>query len=150
MSCHQLTPGERHVLSALRKQGLWQAAIARAMERLPSTVRRELRRNQRFSAANWALITSLIEQLRSPELIAGRLVEERRLRISHETIYRYVWNDRREMPPSAGTCDWPRSSDASAELATTAGARYRAKARSPSDRPGRSTDPGSGIWRVTP
>jgi IS30 family transposase len=65
------------------------------MERQPSTVRRELRRNQRFSAANWALITSLIEQLRSPELIAGRLGEERRLRISHETIYRYVWNDRR-------------------------------------------------------
>jgi len=30
----------------------------------------------------------------SPEQIAGRLCAEGLLRISHETIYRYVWNDR--------------------------------------------------------
>jgi IS30 family transposase len=90
------------------------------MERHPSTVSRELRRNlrqnayrpskankltrgrrsrsrrnQRFSATSWELITSLLEQFWSPEQIVGRLGEERRLRISHETIYRYVWNDRR-------------------------------------------------------
>ena len=151
MSYHQLTPGERYVLSALRKQGLSQAAIARAMERHPSTVSRELRRNlrqnayrpckankltrgrrsrsrrnQRFSAANWALITSLLQQLWSPEQIVGRLGEERRLPMSHETIYRYVWHDRRRGGTLYGhlrqaqeaatqlsgpeTCDWHENS----------------------------------------
>jgi IS30 family transposase len=31
----------------------------------------------------------------SPEQIAGRLRREGRLRISHETIYRYIWHDKR-------------------------------------------------------
>lgn len=47
MGYHQLTSGERHALSALRKQGFNQAAIARAMGRSPSTISRELRRNSR-------------------------------------------------------------------------------------------------------
>lgn len=121
MGYHQLTSGERHALSALRKQGCSQADTARALGRSPSTISRELkrnstqnhwyrpavademtrgrrsrsRRNRRFTAQDWDLVCSLLRQLWSPEQIAGRLALEGRLLISHETIYRYVWNDRR-------------------------------------------------------
>ncbi|MCA1790713.1 MAG: IS30 family transposase [Thioalkalivibrio sp.] len=121
MRYHQLTSGERHALSALRKQGFKKAAIARAMGRSPSTISRELRRNsrqdawyrpaaademtrgrrsrsrrnRRFRGEDWALVSSLLKELWSPEQIAGRLAGARLLRISHETIYRYVWEDRR-------------------------------------------------------
>jgi IS30 family transposase len=44
MTYHQLTSGERYMLSALRKQGLSQAEIARALGRHRSTISRELRR----------------------------------------------------------------------------------------------------------
>ena len=44
---HQLTPGERYALSALRKQGLSQSQIARTLGRAPSTVSREVRRNSK-------------------------------------------------------------------------------------------------------
>jgi transposase, IS30 family len=117
---HQLTPGERHELSALRKQGLSQAAIARALGRHPSTISREIRRNSRkdggyrpetadqmtrgrrsrsrrnmrFGADQWALVNECLQELWSPEQIAGRLAFQKRLSISHETIYRYIWRDR--------------------------------------------------------
>jgi transposase, IS30 family len=121
MKYHQLTTGERYTLSALRRQGLNQADIARAMGRHPSTISRELRRNaigprrwyvpskagkktrgrrsrsrrnQRFHPEQWRLVVSLLEQLWSPEQISGTLRLEGRLRISHETIYRYIWADR--------------------------------------------------------
>ena len=43
----QLTSGERYALSALRKQGCNQAAIARALGRHRSTISREVRRNSK-------------------------------------------------------------------------------------------------------
>ena len=43
----QLTSGERYALSALRKQGYNQAAIARALGRHRSTISREVRRNSK-------------------------------------------------------------------------------------------------------
>ena len=43
----QLTSGERHALSALRKQGCNQAAFARALGRHRSTISREVRRNSK-------------------------------------------------------------------------------------------------------
>lgn len=120
---HQLTSGERYALSALRKQGCSQAHIARALGRHPSTISREIRRNskdrtgrvyrpaladdyarwrrsrsrrnQRFTAEDWAVVVARLKQEWSPEQIAGRLKKQRRLRISHETIYRFVWEDRR-------------------------------------------------------
>lgn len=121
MGYHQLTSGERHALSALRKQGIRQAGIARALGRCPGTISRELkrnsrpdgcyrpavademtrgrrsrsRRNQRFRGEDWGLVCSLLEERWSPEQITGRLAREGVLRISHETIYRYVWEDRR-------------------------------------------------------
>ena len=43
----QLTSGERYALSALRKQGCSQAQIARTLNRHPSTISREIRRNSK-------------------------------------------------------------------------------------------------------
>jgi len=117
----QLTPGERYELSALRRQGLRPAAIARALGRHRSTVTREIRRNlcsdrayrpaladdfarwrrarsrrnQRFVADDWALVLARLKQQWSPEQISGRLKRDGVLRISHETIYRHIWHDKR-------------------------------------------------------
>jgi len=119
MSYHQLTSGERYALSALKKQGFSQAAIARALGRNPGTISRELkrnvrqkdwyrpseadqmtrgrrsrsRRNQRFTSSEWALVDARLALLWSPEQIAGRLGADRLLSISHETIYRHVWEN---------------------------------------------------------
>ena len=121
MTYRQITFAERYTLGALRRQGLTPAAIARALGRHRSTIGREVRRNRkvcdggyrpqladwyargrrwrsrrngRFSAADLGLVRSLLGQQWSPEQIAGRLRREGRLRISHETIYRYVWADK--------------------------------------------------------
>jgi IS30 family transposase len=117
----QLTSGERYALEVLYKQGRPQAEIARTLGRHRSTISRELRRNcrpgrsysaleagqqtrgrrsrsrrnQRFTPADWALVLSCLEELWSPEQIAGRLDETGELQISHETIYRFVWRDKK-------------------------------------------------------
>lgn len=118
---HQLTSGERHELSALRKQGLRPAEIARILGRHRSTISREIRRNsrkdggyrpstandiarwrrsrsrrnQRFTADDWELVERWLREDFSPEQVSGWLRRFRLLSISHETIYGYVWNDKR-------------------------------------------------------
>lgn len=122
-SYRQLTSGERYALSALRKQGHTQAEIARALGRHPSTICREVRRNskdrtgrvyrpaladdyarwrrsrsrrnQRFTAEDWGVVVRLLREEWSPEQIAGRLGRDSQLHISHETIYRHIWRDKR-------------------------------------------------------
>ena len=120
---HQLTSEERYALSALRKQGCSQGEIARTLGRAASTVSREVRRNskdgggrvyrpaladdiarwrrsrsrrnRRFGCEDWALIAQCLQEEWSPEQIAGRFKRDGLMSISHETIYRYVWDDRR-------------------------------------------------------
>jgi IS30 family transposase len=118
----QLTSGERYALEALNKQGHSQAEIARTLGRHRSTISRELRRNcrpgrrysafeagqqtrgrrsrsrrnQRFTARDWAVVVRYLQEHWSPEQIAGRLERTGELRISHETIYRYVWRDKKQ------------------------------------------------------
>jgi IS30 family transposase len=118
---HQLTSEERYALSALRKQGYSVRRIARALDRAPSTISREIRRNrrkdggyrpftaderargrrsrsrrnQRFGRAEWALVEACLQEQWSPEQISGWLKLWRLLSISHETIYRYVWENRK-------------------------------------------------------
>ena len=119
----QLTSGERYALSALRKQGCNQAAIARALGRHRSTISREVRRNskdrqgrayrpdladdyarwrrgrsrrnERFGASDWRMVEACLRQQWSPEQAAGWLRRKARLSISHETIYRHIWRDRK-------------------------------------------------------
>jgi IS30 family transposase len=120
MSYRQLTSGERYMISALRKQGLNQSQIAANLSRHRSTICRELqrncdrghyrplnanflangrrsrsRRNRQFDSRHLARVEALLAQQWSPEQISGFLRKQRELLISHETIYRHIWKDRR-------------------------------------------------------
>jgi len=53
------------------------------------------RRGSNFSKAEWSLVIDLLAKQYSPEQIAGRLKREAKLNISHETIYNYIWNDKK-------------------------------------------------------
>lgn len=121
MTYHQITSGERYMLSALRKQGLSASQIARELGRHPSTISRELRRNRcndgryrpskadsrtrsrrsrsrrnrRFGLMDFRLVESMLPHFWSPEQIAGELKLRRVLSISHETIYQHIWRNKR-------------------------------------------------------
>src|SRR5260370_30153572 len=122
MTYRQITYAERYTLGLLRQGGLTPAAIARVLGRHRSTIGREVRRNQahsdgsyrspladwyargrrsrsrrnrRFSASDWERIQALVREDWSPEQVAGRLRLDQELAISHETIYRYIWADKR-------------------------------------------------------
>lgn len=118
----QITSQERYSLGLLRRRGFSAAAIGRFLGRHRSTILRELRRNcrrdghyrpevadqyararraqsrrnQHFTTADYALVRRYLAQQWSPEQIAGYLRRVGTLRISHETIYRHVWADRRQ------------------------------------------------------
>ena len=123
MTYRQLTSGERYMLAALRKQGLNQSQIAASLGRHRSTISRELcrnssrldghyrpskaqertngrrsrsRRNLRFTVQDFAQVDDLIRRQWSPEQVAGHLGRLGQLTISHETIYRHIWRDKRE------------------------------------------------------
>ena len=122
MNYRQLTPEERYLLAALRRQGLNNSQIARSLGRHRSTVCREVRRNstradghyraftaqertqgrrprsrrnRRFSAADFATIDELLRRQWSPEQVSGHLARSGLLSISDETIYRHVGRDKK-------------------------------------------------------
>src|SRR3989441_1247879 len=122
MLYRQITFAERYTLGLLRQRGLRPAAIARVLGRHRSTIGREVRRNQahsdgtyrppladwyargrrsrsrrnrQFTAAQWQQIQGLLREDWSPEQVAGWLRRHQLLAISHETIYRYIWTDKR-------------------------------------------------------
>ncbi len=111
------------MFAALRKQGFNQSEIARALSRHRSTISREIRRNSsrsdgryraftaqertngrrsrsrrnlRFTTKDFSLVEELLCRQWSPEQVAGHLARTGQLNISHETIYRHVWRDKRE------------------------------------------------------
>lgn len=123
MAYHQITSGERYTIAALRSEGLNRSEIARRLGRHRSTISREIRRNaarhdggyrahgaiertsarrsrsrrnRRFGRRELAQVEALLHRRWSPEQIAGRLRRDGTLSISHETIYRYVWQDKYE------------------------------------------------------
>lgn len=123
MTYRQLTEGDRYMLSALRKQGVSMNKIAEQLGFHRSTIGREIkrnscridgayrpskaqrrttarrsrsRRNHQFGKQDYQLVCDLLRTEWSPEQISGRLREDGRLSISHETIYRYVWQDKRK------------------------------------------------------
>jgi IS30 family transposase len=121
MNYHQLTSGERYMLSALRTQGLNQSQIARQLGRHRSTICRELkrnsarfdghyrpskaiertngrrsrsRRNLHFTLHDLHQVDALLCKQWSPQQVSGHLRRHGVLRISHETIYRHIWDDK--------------------------------------------------------
>jgi transposase, IS30 family len=123
MSYRQLTSEDRYMLAALRRQGLNQSEIARSLGRHRSTIYREVRRNStradgryraataqertngrrsrsrrnlRFTPADFAVVDQLLCHQWSPEQVSGYLARQGRLSISHETIYRHIWRDKKQ------------------------------------------------------
>lgn len=121
MRYRQVTSEERYTLALLRKQGHNPSEIARLLGRHRSTICREIarntcrydgryraqkasertrgrrsraRRNRHFGREHWRQIEPLLREQWSPEQVAGRLAEDGKLSISHETIYQHIWRDK--------------------------------------------------------
>lgn len=119
MKYTQLTEGERYQIYGLLKEGFTQKAIARNLERHPSTISRELKRNKglrgyrhqqanrfamerrcqatkhiKLTAEVQSWIRTLIKQDLSPEQVSNYLERHRGLRLHHETIYQFIYRDK--------------------------------------------------------
>ncbi len=116
----QLTRGKRYQIRALLKASFSQTEMAFFLKVHKSTISREIRRNRgdkgyrpvqahekaqarRFRAAKRIKMTPLmielvehyIRQDFSPEQVSGFLNRKHGLKISHETIYKYIWSDKK-------------------------------------------------------
>ena len=114
----QLTLEERYHIQVMRKQGKSLRSIAIGMGRSHSTLSRELRRNQggrgyrhkqadrlafqrhrnkakakKLTRETQDYIQEKIRLRWSPEQVCGRLLNERNLSLSPETLYRYLLKD---------------------------------------------------------
>lgn len=122
MSYQHLTCEERHTISTLRRNGSKPSHIAQQLGRHVSTINRELQRNatpkggyqyqlahscaqkrsrqaacrsQRCSPQSWLfVITQLTEEQWSPEQISAELPKHGLEKISHETIYARIYQDK--------------------------------------------------------
>lgn len=117
---NQLTYELRCQIYALKKTGLSQNKISQQLKVSQSTISRELSRNTgrrgyrikqaqsftdnrrllsrkaiKMTSSLVALIVSKIQIEWSPEQISGWLREEHNIFISHETIYLYIWADKK-------------------------------------------------------
>ncbi len=122
MSKH-LTVEQRYAISAMLQIPMTQKAIAGAIGVDKSTISRELKRNcdnrsgkyvmdlaqrkadkrqqskrrrQDFCEPLKELAKELIEKGFSPEQVAGRCKLDNQTMVSHETIYRWIWDDKRK------------------------------------------------------
>ena len=120
MNYTHLTRDERYQIAILRKAGHKQTDIARLMNRHPSTISRELRRNRgqrgyrpkqaqalsearmracgndpRIPDETWMVVDVWLGELWSPEQITGRLDERGLPSVSHEAIYHRIYTDKR-------------------------------------------------------
>lgn len=119
----QLNIEERYMIGMMRVMHFSLREIARVLERSPSTISRELRRNRyptdgkyramhaasmangrrrrarwgsHFSSKQWRMVEKLLREDLSPDQVSGVLRRKRKLSISHETIYKHVWQDKRD------------------------------------------------------
>ncbi|MBK8957905.1 MAG: IS30 family transposase [Proteobacteria bacterium] len=123
MRYHQLSEHERYAIARFLRQGYSKRAIARLLDRHPSTIIRELernatrhdgayrpekaqqyavarrrrsRRNLHYGARDWAPIANAIRRKWSPAQIVGHARRRQKPIMSAETIYRYLRRDRRQ------------------------------------------------------
>jgi IS30 family transposase len=118
----QITTEERYTIGELRKQGLSKGKIAKRLGRHRSTIYREIDRNlsrlgsyrpskavektngrrsrsrkkPQFGEEEIAIVFALIEMKWSPDQVSNMLRINGILCISHETIYQYIWYDKRK------------------------------------------------------
>ncbi len=120
MTYTHLTREERYQIHALRRQDISAAVIAAQLRRSRSTITRELKRNagaqgykpahahdrartrqsarrnaRQFNAQQWSQVHNYLRLELSPEQVSGRLLLEGTLTISHECIYRHIYDDKR-------------------------------------------------------
>jgi transposase, IS30 family len=120
MSYTHLTQGERYQIYILKQDNRSQSEIALLMKRDKSTISRELKRNcgqrgyrpkqshelslarmrardngRRIPAETWALADAKLGQSWSPEQICGYLKANDMPSVSHESIYRRIYADKR-------------------------------------------------------
>ncbi len=119
MSYTQLTQEQRYQIYALKKMGHLQTQIAKCLSVNKSTISRELGRNQgqrgyrpkqahqkalkrragkaqpRVPAETWVQVEEKLRLDWSPEQISGWLKENAHEPVSHESIYQYVYADKR-------------------------------------------------------
>jgi len=116
----QLTDRERYQIEALKREGFTQSAIAKSLGRSRSTINREIGRNSdvqgyrgslavkrtdrrrrgarkkiKLDLPMQSIIKSLLGEYYSPEHISGRLKLALGVEISHETIYKHIWEDKK-------------------------------------------------------
>ena len=118
-----ITNEERFYIWNASREGVSQRQIAETLERHPSTISREMRRNrlprsimythhwacemvkwrkQRLARTKHRKVTpeigdtieQMIKQFLSPEQVSGYLKLHLNLSLSHETIYRYIYEDK--------------------------------------------------------
>ena len=124
MKYQQLTLEERLLISHLLRQGFNPSEVARQMGRHRSTIARELarnrcdgidncyrysrahrrtvarrrrsRRNLHYSEQDFSIVRRFLRKQWSPEQIVGIIRRFRLMkrRMSHETIYQYIWRDK--------------------------------------------------------
>lgn len=117
-----LTIEQRYTIQSLIKMGVQQKEIANQIDKDKSVISRELKRNadnltrqykaqiahdnarqrelsktkhRRFTDDVKAYVTGLLLKDYSPEQIAGVAKKEGRGNVSHETIYQFVWRDKK-------------------------------------------------------
>jgi len=121
MSYTQITHDERYYISTYRRQGFSQRMIARLLGRSPSTISREFKRNvnrhgtyrpskaiektsgrrsrsrkkPQFKEIHFKPVIKLLKRNWSPKQISNSLRMSNTLNISHETIYKHIWADKR-------------------------------------------------------
>jgi transposase, IS30 family len=116
-----LSDEERFFIHVSLREGKKQCEIAASLGRHPSTISREIRRSmwQRsiIYCYDWALwfkrarkrrqyrrapkiqgeleeqVRALLKKRLSPEQVSGYLMKHHQIKISHETIYRYIYSD---------------------------------------------------------
>ena len=86
MGYKHLSNEERFYIEARRAQTL-------SITRCKSTSRKSAILSQ-ISAEAISLINKNLSERTSPEQICGRVLQEFKTQMSHQTLYRYIWKDR--------------------------------------------------------
>ena len=91
IGCHRATVSREVKRNHCQYDGFYRSSKAhmRALSR-----RKNARSKAKFSVVDMVPVILKLKEQWSPEQISGELAKSKKLNISHETIYRYVWEDK--------------------------------------------------------